>query len=51
MTKPHQAEPFFLPEDVAAELTADGYEFAPPRHARTASICELFGRQPGGTLT
>lgn len=54
MTKPHQedqAEPFFITEDVAAELTAAGYEFAPPGHGRTASIRELFGWHPGETLS
>lgn len=54
MTKPYQedqAEPFFITEDVAAELTAAGYEFVPPGHARTASIRDLFGWQPGETLS
>lgn len=52
MTKPHQedqVEPFFITEDVGAELTAAGYQFAPPGHARTVSIRELFGGQPGDT--
>lgn len=46
MTKPHQedqAEPFFITEEVEAELIAAGYEFAPPGHVRTASIRDLFG--------
>ena len=54
MTKPHQEgqiEPFFITEDVAAELTAAGYEFESARHARTASIRKLFGWQPGETLS
>ena len=41
MTKPHQedqAEPFFITEDVAAEMAAAGYEFKPPGHARTKSV-------------
>ena len=53
MTKLHQdnqAEPFFITEDVEAELTAAGYEFEAPSHARTASIRELFGWRPGETL-
>ena len=53
MTKLHQdnqAEPFFITEDVEAELTAAGYEFETPGHARTASIRELFGWRPGETL-
>ncbi|MCV4172404.1 transcriptional regulator [Pseudomonas aeruginosa] len=44
-------EPFFITEDVAAELTAAGYEFVPPGHARTASIRDLFGWQTGETLS
>jgi hypothetical protein len=54
MTKPHQehhTEPFFITEEVEAELIAAGYEFEPPGHARTASIRELFGWQPGETLS
>ena len=54
MTRPHQedqAEPFFITEEVEAELTAAGYEFAPPGHARTASIRELFGWHPSETLS
>lgn len=44
MTKPeHQAEPFFLTEDVAAELAAAGYECKPPSHARTKSVRNLYG--------
>jgi len=31
----HQEEPFFLSEEVEAELIATGYEFEPPNHART----------------
>lgn len=37
---PHQEngqfEPFFITEDVEAELIAAGYEFEPPNHVRTA---------------
>ncbi|CAD5108084.1 transcriptional regulator [Zestomonas carbonaria] len=54
MTKRYQedqAEPFFITEDVAAELTSAGYEFVPPGHARTASIRDLFGWQAGETLS
>ena len=53
MNKPHQedqAKPFFITEDVATELTAADYEFAPPGHARAANIRELFGWLPGKTL-
>lgn len=54
MTKPYQedqTEPFFITEDVAAELTAAGYEFVPLGHTRTASIRDLFRWQPGETLS
>jgi hypothetical protein len=54
MTKTHQeeqAEPFFITEEVEAELIAAGYEFEPPGHARTASISELLGWRPGETLS
>lgn len=54
MTKLHQedqAEPFFITEDVEAELIAAEYVFAPAGHARTASIRELFGWQAGETLS
>lgn len=54
MTKPYQeyqAKPFFITEDVAAELTAAGYAFVPPGHARTASIRALFGWLPGERLS
>lgn len=36
-----QPEPFFITEDVEAELVAAGYEFEPPNHARTASTACL----------
>lgn len=32
-----QLEPFFITEDVEAELVAAGYEFEPPNHVRTTS--------------
>ncbi len=54
MTNPHQedqAEPFFITDEVQAELITADYEFAPPGHARTASIRELFGWRPGETLS
>lgn len=46
----NKIESFFITEKVEAELTAAGYEFGPPSHARTSSTCELFGWQPGETL-
>jgi hypothetical protein len=36
-----QFEPFFITEDVEAELIAAGYEFEPPNHALTASTACL----------
>lgn len=53
MTKPHQedqVEPFFITEDIAAEMAATGYEFKPPGHVRTKSVRDLYGWQPGETL-
>ncbi|MFZ6694305.1 transcriptional regulator [Stenotrophomonas acidaminiphila] len=53
MTKPYQddqVEPFFITEEIAAEMAATGYEFKPPGHARTKSVRDLFGWQPGETL-
>ena len=43
-------EPLFITDEIEAELTAAGYEFEAPGHARTASIRELFGWQPGESL-
>lgn len=50
MKQHDENEPFFLTEDVAAEMTAAGYEFKPPGHIRTKSVRDLFGWQPGETL-
>lgn len=44
-----QPEPFFITEEVEAELIATGYEFEPPSHARTVSIVD-FGWQPDETI-
>ena len=46
-----QDEPFFITDEIEAELLASGYEFAPPNHVRTKSICELFGWRPGEKLS
>ena len=35
---------------MAAEMAAAGYEFKPPGHARTKSVRDLCGWQPGETL-
>ncbi|HET6633149.1 MAG TPA: transcriptional regulator [Rhodanobacteraceae bacterium] len=53
MTKPcrkDKDEPFFITEDVAAEMAVAGYEFRPPGHARTKNVRDLFGWQFGETL-
>ncbi|UYO94341.1 transcriptional regulator [Pollutimonas sp. M17] len=50
--KPYnEIEPFFITEEIEAELIAAGYAFVLPGHARTARIRELFGWQPGETLS
>lgn len=41
MTTPYQddhTEPFFITEEIEAELIAAGYVFEPPGHARTTSL-------------
>lgn len=38
MKKPHQDEPFFITEEVAAEMIASGYEFEPPPIACTVRL-------------
>lgn len=35
MKQHDENEPFFITEDMAAEMAAAGYEFEPPGHART----------------
>jgi len=42
MTKPHQAEPFFITEEIEAELIASGRVFEPPGHVRTTSLAEIL---------
>jgi len=45
MTKPLHpapAEPFFITEEIEAELITAGYEFEPPDHARTTSLPEIL---------
>lgn len=41
MTTQHQGdqtEPFFITEDVEADMRATGHVFGPPGHARTTSL-------------
>ena len=45
MTKPYQdnrVEPFFITEDIAAEMAATGYEFEPPPIACTGRLCDVL---------
>ena len=45
MTKLHQEdqiEPFFITEEVEAELITAGYKFVPPSHGRTTSLSEIL---------
>ncbi|WP_148317921.1 hypothetical protein [Achromobacter xylosoxidans] len=45
MTKPHQedqAEPFFITEEVEAELIAAGHVFEPPGHVSTKHLPEIL---------
>ncbi len=45
MTKPHQEdqpEPFFITEEVEAELIAAGHVFEPPGHVSTKHLPEIL---------
>lgn len=37
-----QIEPFFITEEIEAEMVARGYTFEPPNHARTVSQIEIL---------
>ncbi|MEG0052565.1 MAG: hypothetical protein RR715_04820 [Comamonas sp.] len=53
MTKPHQddrAEPFFITEEVAAEMIAAGYEFEPPPIACTIRMRDVLERMSDAEL-
>ncbi len=45
-----QEEPFFITEEIEADMRAAGYVLDPPAHVTTTNIRELFGWQPGETL-
>lgn len=50
MTKPHQedqAEPFFITEEVEAELIAAGHVFEPPGHVSTKHVPEILASLTG----
>lgn len=38
-----QEEPFFITEEIEAEMIAAGYVFEPPTHFTTTNARELFG--------
>lgn len=42
LNRDQQAEPFFLTEELEAELIAVGSEFEPPSHARTISLRKIL---------
>lgn len=37
-----QVEPFFITEEIEAEMLTRGYTFGPPNHARTISLPEIL---------
>lgn len=37
-----QVEPFFITEEIEAEMIARGHTFEPPNHARTTSLLEIL---------
>ncbi|MBV6303723.1 hypothetical protein KVP10_02430 [Candidimonas humi] len=51
MTKLHQdAEPFFITEEIAAEMTAGGYEFGPPPIPCTIRLRDVLERMTDAEL-
>ncbi len=45
MTKPHQdTEPFFITEEIAAEMIVAGYKFEPPPIACTMRLRDVLER-------
>lgn len=45
-----QEEPFFITEEIEAEMIAAGYAFEPPTHFTTTNVRELFGIQEDETV-
>lgn len=43
-------EPFFITEEIEAEMKAAGYVFEPPAHVSTTNARELFGLCEGETV-
>jgi len=53
MTTPHQedqSEPFFITEEVEAELIAVGHVFEPPGHVSTKRLPEILASLTDGGL-
>ncbi|MGB3424296.1 MAG: hypothetical protein WBF84_11985 [Castellaniella sp.] len=51
MTKPHQDdEPFFITEEIAAEMIASGYEFEPPPIPCTLRLRDVLERMTDAEL-
>lgn len=46
-----QAEPFFITEEVEAELIAAGYMFEPPGHVSTKRLPEILASLTDDELT
>lgn len=42
MMRPHQGEPFFITEEVEAEMIAAGYKFEPPPIACTLRLRDVL---------
>lgn len=50
MTNPPQDEPFFITEEIEAEMLAAGHVFEPPALFTTTNSYELYGLRPGETV-
>lgn len=50
MAKPHEGEPFFITEEVAAGLIAAGYEFEPPPIVCTVRLRDVLERMADAEL-
>ncbi|WP_419204025.1 hypothetical protein [Bordetella trematum] len=42
MNQADQIEPFFITEEIEADMVARGYTFDPPNHARTISLPKIL---------
>ena len=50
MKRNNTSEPFFITEEVAAEMLASGYEFEPPPIACTVRLRDVLGGMSGAEL-